>query len=258
MSVFGQQSTTNTEMATGLGQSDYSLTTNYNGSAPLNISPPPPPSSPFSITSDSWLPGTTGVDCKLVHGDRWQEIEGNMTQHVAQNKTSTYDGNFGETYKGNVDRVMWGQTFTETYHTLDDLCSRDYNGHATETFHAGHTQINKHEELETRSSKAEAIQEFSLELNWRKFEFLGLATTCSLGEVSAAVAGTCFRGAELILAGSKFEFGVYKKEGFAYGDEIKALKNEIHAMKIGVNKLRFHLIELGIYTGPIWGPNQLD
>lgn len=32
------------------------------------------------MTSASALSGTTGIDCKLVHGDRWQEIKGNMTE----------------------------------------------------------------------------------------------------------------------------------------------------------------------------------
>jgi len=47
-----------------------------------------------SITSVSGLAQTTGVDCKLVHGDRWQEIDGNMTEHYTNNVKTTIDQNW--------------------------------------------------------------------------------------------------------------------------------------------------------------------
>src|SRR5579872_7403458 len=47
-----------------------------------------------SITSASGLQGTNGIDCKLVHGDRWQEIQGNMTEHYTNNVKTTIDQNW--------------------------------------------------------------------------------------------------------------------------------------------------------------------
>ena len=38
-----------------------------------------------SINTPGALAGTTGIDCKLVHGDRWQQILGNMTENYAGN-----------------------------------------------------------------------------------------------------------------------------------------------------------------------------
>src|SRR5579863_8928710 len=47
-----------------------------------------------SITSLTGLAGTTGTDCKLVHGDRWQEIHGNMTEHYTNNVNTNIDQNW--------------------------------------------------------------------------------------------------------------------------------------------------------------------
>ena len=41
------------------------------------------------ITTVGALSGTTGVDCKLVHGDRWQQIIGNMTENYTGNVNTT-------------------------------------------------------------------------------------------------------------------------------------------------------------------------
>jgi hypothetical protein len=41
------------------------------------------------ITGTSALAGTTGVDCKLIHGDRWQQILGNMTENYTGNVNTT-------------------------------------------------------------------------------------------------------------------------------------------------------------------------
>ncbi|MEW6366066.1 MAG: hypothetical protein AB1714_15660 [Acidobacteriota bacterium] len=77
-----------------------------------------------SITSDAALAGTTGVDCKLVHGDRWQQIDGNLTENinkdvrttilcnhnhtVIQNQTNSITGNQNETVTGNRTGTITG------------------------------------------------------------------------------------------------------------------------------------------------------
>src|SRR4029077_6103672 len=39
-----------------------------------------------SIASDSALSGTTGTDCMLVSGDRWQEMQGKLTENYSGDK----------------------------------------------------------------------------------------------------------------------------------------------------------------------------
>ncbi|MGA2137031.1 MAG: hypothetical protein ABSH50_32465 [Bryobacteraceae bacterium] len=52
------------------------------------------------ITSDSALSGTTGADCMLVTGDRWQQMTGSLTENYSQDKTITVQGKHTETITG--------------------------------------------------------------------------------------------------------------------------------------------------------------
>jgi hypothetical protein len=69
-----------------------------------------------SITAVSALAGTTGVDCKLIHGDRWQQIAQNLTtvvmasetHSVMQNQTLTITQNRTKTVVGNVTATVVG------------------------------------------------------------------------------------------------------------------------------------------------------
>lgn len=111
-------SATLTELAQGFTAADSSLTTNYKGSAPLNS----------TITQDSWLPGTTGLDCKLVHGDRWQELNGQLTENIASSATTNVGGKSGASIDsspapgswtisvaGNEDLTVYGNLNQEVY-----------------------------------------------------------------------------------------------------------------------------------------------
>ncbi|MGH9434474.1 MAG: hypothetical protein ACRD06_00580 [Terriglobia bacterium] len=105
MSVFDSTSQTSTEIATGLGKHDYSLTTNSMGGIKLN-----------GMTSDSALSPTVGVDCTLDHGNYWQEIDRGANKQVDVAGTFTLDitGNQDVTITGNVNEEIYG-TSTYTY-----------------------------------------------------------------------------------------------------------------------------------------------
>jgi hypothetical protein len=95
-----------------------------------------------NITSLTGLSGTTGTDCKLVHGDRWQEIQGNMTEHYTANVNTTIDINwtiqvngimnltvvsgYNEEQQGPVNK-HFVQVVNETYDS-------DHNVHVPESF----------------------------------------------------------------------------------------------------------------------------
>jgi hypothetical protein len=53
------------------------------------------------ITGESAVAGTTGADCKLVNGDRWQQISGNHTENIDIDLQSTVSGNQVHTVTGN-------------------------------------------------------------------------------------------------------------------------------------------------------------
>lgn len=63
--------------------------------------PPPGSLNWKQITSATALAGTTGVDCMLVHGDRWQEMTGSLTENYSVDKKITVKGKHTETITGN-------------------------------------------------------------------------------------------------------------------------------------------------------------
>lgn len=70
-----------------------------------------PPSGALSwggITGPSSVAGTMGADAKLVHGDRWQQIEGNHTENLTMNLMATIQGNQTQTIMGNQNLTTTG------------------------------------------------------------------------------------------------------------------------------------------------------
>jgi hypothetical protein len=77
-----------------------------------------------TIATPVALAGTIGAECKLVHGDRWEQVDGslmettnvnvttmimaNETREVNGNQTLTTSGNVGNTILGNVDYTVVG------------------------------------------------------------------------------------------------------------------------------------------------------
>jgi hypothetical protein len=60
------------------------------------------------ITGASGVAGTTGADCKLVNGDRWQQVSGNHTENLGGNLMSTITGNQTHTTSGNQTVTVTG------------------------------------------------------------------------------------------------------------------------------------------------------
>jgi len=56
-----------------------------------------------SMASTSALSGTTGVDCMLVTGDRWKQMNGSLTENYSNDKKITVNGKHNETIVGNRD-----------------------------------------------------------------------------------------------------------------------------------------------------------
>ena len=116
MPIFNNK--TLTELAQGITTADSALATNYKGSAPLDK----------TITQDTWLPGTHGLDCKLVHGDRWQELKGSLTENIASFGVTNVGGQTGAaidsspapgswtiSVAGNEDITVYGNLNQEVY-----------------------------------------------------------------------------------------------------------------------------------------------
>jgi Gp5-like OB domain-containing protein len=75
-----------------------------------------PPSGALSwggITGASGVAGTVGVDAKLVHGDRWQQITGNQTENITSDLKTTVTGDQTHTIVGN-QTITVSQNHQET------------------------------------------------------------------------------------------------------------------------------------------------
>ena len=57
-----------------------------------------------AMTSTSGLAGATGIDCKLVHGDRFQVIDEKMTESIGGDEKTTISGNETHTVMGDESR----------------------------------------------------------------------------------------------------------------------------------------------------------
>lgn len=242
MSVFSQESQVLTKMGAELGQSDNSLTKNYKGSVPLDS----------SITSDTWHPNTNAVDCKIIHGDRWQDISGNMTQHIHAKKTSTYDGEFKDTYNSDVTRDMFG-TVTETYY---DSENRTHCGKVDETNLDVMTQEDPAPKFEHKAWVAEAVGgEFHTVGG--KAEFLGAGATFAGGEVKGVGVGIDVCGLDVGIKGLVMEMNI-AKDGFHFAKiEAEFLKNKLEPLlvKLGIMHSKAQAAETS--TGAALGPNQV-
>ena len=64
------------------------------------------------MTSTSGLASCTGIDAKLVHGDRWQQIDNNMTEIIGINEKTTIGNNETHTV-GAVVFLTVGQGWQE-------------------------------------------------------------------------------------------------------------------------------------------------
>jgi hypothetical protein len=57
-----------------------------------------------AMTSPTALGGTNGIDCSLIHGDEWNQMEGNLTENTLKKHIGYVKGD--ETYTVNGDLVM--------------------------------------------------------------------------------------------------------------------------------------------------------
>jgi len=79
---------------------------------------------PNNMTSAAGLGGTTGVDSKLIHGDRWQEIKGNLTENIAKN------------LKTNIDKIQRWTVHEDSHYTIDGKTYNLYREEAFQWFHS--------------------------------------------------------------------------------------------------------------------------
>jgi hypothetical protein len=91
------------------------LTSTKPNAAAIDCAKPPSGSLNFSgMTSATALGGTTGTSVALIHGDVWDQFEGNDTTNVLKDQKLTVIGNLTEMVVQNYKETIVGTT-TSTY-----------------------------------------------------------------------------------------------------------------------------------------------
>jgi hypothetical protein len=96
------------------------------------------PATRGAMTSDTGLPPTNGVDCKLIHGNFWEsvngqeriEVSGDVTTDISGNETRNVSGNQTYTITGDINETIVG-TSSYTYvgvqnNTYSSTVTNDY------------------------------------------------------------------------------------------------------------------------------------
>ncbi|NYF78656.1 hypothetical protein [Granulicella arctica] len=102
-----------------------------------------------SMPSPTALSGTTGIDCSLIHGDEWNQIEGNLTENILKNHKATVMINETHTVNNNLVHRVNGTTNDTRIgvHNQTNIAPRN------ETY--AHTLSETHHQPEHREQKTE-------------------------------------------------------------------------------------------------------
>ena len=65
---------------------------------------------PKAMTSATALAGTVGIDASVIHGDQWNQVEGNLTENVLKNHKLTVTLNETHTINTNLVHRVVGTT----------------------------------------------------------------------------------------------------------------------------------------------------
>lgn len=202
-----------------------------------------PPSGALSygaMQSQSALAGTNGADVALVHGNKWLELDGNLTQDIHGNEKDTIDGNLVGKVLSNMDWTVVGNTADKRIgsHVSTNVAPRHdiYCHSLTETHHQPHCK-------QQPTSRKEVITN-------QYFDAHSWFTHTWLSALVAAVGINVF-GAYGRLA------GVYVQDnslafGFHLGKtELKALKTDIAGIGSDIRALHLHTAALKAGAVPL-------
>jgi hypothetical protein len=193
-----------------------------------------------AIDSPGALAGTTGSDCKLVHGDRWEQIDGNHTECVELNRQSSVKGNEARTIMQNQDLTTVGDVKSTVVGNLNhSVVGAELH---TNIGVQNHTRMSPRVEVYAGDKNTEDpgrhfiwLEEWIKIITNRDIEYSGISLDAS--EISID-----FTGASIELP--VIEIG--KKE---IKTELVDVGNKILDLNIGNASVRTHIAGLALATG---------
>jgi hypothetical protein len=246
-----------TELAQGFTAADSSLTTNYKGSAPIDK----------TITQDSWLPGTKGLDCKLVHGDRWQELKGNLTENIASSAITNVGGKAGAAIDSSPVTGSWtisiaGNEDITVYGNLNQEVYGESNYLFVDTTDSTHVQT-------VNFDYQSPMNAFQPTQHFQAITWTGIATLFQLTLAASIVQafGVQLSGGivyNLSAALINHQVGIICPTNAVIDDDahlskadLEVINNKIGALDNTTDLLICNVVALDLHAGAILGANQI-
>ena len=190
-----------------------------------------------AMSSTTALAGTTGVDAKLIHGDRWQQIDGSQTEtidkdltvEIKKNETWTVDEDYTMTVKGKTDDTRQ-EDVKETYFADSHF---EYWKEHTDIHHDEDHQINPTHTFDILHIEGE-YKSVDLAIKASAFEAKGLSI-----EVTGAKGEAWGAGAEAYVA--QVGAGVFENAVSAISVQEKALDARLEGMENEIKGLHSHM-----------------
>ena len=166
------------------------------------------------------LAGTTGIDCSLIHGDEWNEMEGNLTENILKSHTGYIKINETYTINGNLTHRVNGATNDTRVGVHNRLNIAQRN----DTFM--HTRAETHHQPEHREQKTEdhSITQSLLEFKEKHYEWKTLFM--EFKQISLGFCWPLSFEKHLMDASGH----VFKMEGAAVEVEMKEIKSSLGAL----------------------------
>lgn len=199
-----------------------------------------------SIASPTALSGTTGIDCSLIPGDEWNQLEGNLTENTLKNHTGTVFLNETYTVKGNLVHRVNGTTNDTRVgvHNQTNIAARN------DTFM--HTRAEVHHQPEHREQKTEdnektekhiEVKQEHTAFNWYMLDGFGIRSeynlTMNFEKKMLNASANIFN---LESEGAKVQVGNIKAE-------LKGLRADVHAGKLKASVSHLKAIGANINAG---------
>ncbi|HLH02850.1 MAG TPA: hypothetical protein VKX25_08770 [Bryobacteraceae bacterium] len=194
-----------------------------------------------AMTSVTAVSGTNGVDSKLIHGDRWQEIQGNQTEnikndlktHILQNQQWTIEDNLdfkvnGETTDNRIGEVK------EYYHSGSRF---EYIGEHTDLHHEQDHQINPTHTFDILNVEGE-YKNIDFAVKASSIEAKGIVLDATVAKAEAWGAGAEAWGAQVGAGGFANEAVALDVKEKAAEEEMKGVHNDIAALNAQIGAAR--------------------
>ncbi len=192
---------------------------------------------PKKMTDPQGVSGTTGIDAKLIHGDRWQEIKGNLTENIEKDLKTDIKENEEWTVHEKLTFAVNGKTED----TRGEEVFEYFHNESRFEYFLGHTDLHHEQDHQINPT--------------HKFDILNVE--CEAKNIEAKIAGTTIEGVGMIIEvavgkaeakgagaeawGAKVGAGGFANEAVAIDVAEKELKAELKGMHDEITALNAHI-----------------